>query len=68
MTLDRIINLTTSLILGVLLSICIVTLILMEQYLQGDQIEIFSLENVSIFIGAVAVLSIIFRRYALSDN
>jgi len=68
MTLDRIINLTTSLILGVLLSICIVTLILMEQYLQGDHIEIFTLENVSIFIGAVAVLSIIFRKYALSDN
>jgi len=67
-TLDRIINLTVSVLLGIVFSICIVTFILLKRYLQGINIEIFTLETVSIFAGAAIAMSIIFRKYVLNDD
>lgn len=67
-TLDRIINLTVSVLLGIMFSICIVTFILLKRYLQGIYIEIFTVETVSIFAGAAVAMSIIFRKYVLNDD
>lgn len=67
-TFDRIINLATSVILGALLSTCLVTFILLERYLQGVHIEILTFGNLSIFIVTVVVLSVVFRKYALADH
>jgi len=65
---DRIINVTGSIRLGALLSSCIITVMVVKRFLTSRELEIFTPEYVLIFIGAAAVLSLIFRLLVLKND
>ena len=66
--LDRIINLTVSVVFGITLSISIVMLILLKRFVQHVNIEFITPESILIFIIAAVPLSILVRKYILYDD
>jgi len=65
---DRIINITGSIILGVLLSSCIISVMVVKRYLAVGELEVFTMEYALIFTGAAIVFSLIFRLLVLNND
>lgn len=66
--LDKIINLTVSIVFGISLSFSIVMFFLFKRFVQHPNIEIFTPESILIFIVAAVPFSILVRKYVLYDD
>jgi len=65
---DKIINLTVSVVFGSTLAFSIVMLMLLEKFVQHIKIEFITPGSVLIFIVAAVVSSFLVRKYVLYDD